>query len=89
MVTAVFVEGSDITKAHRAQVALRESEARLPALTNNLPAGMVFQIATGQDGRERRFVHASQSHEKLTSVPAEAVMADPSIPDHLVLPESC
>jgi PAS domain S-box-containing protein len=78
----------DVTEQRQAEAALRESEARVRALTDNLPAGMVFQIATGQDGHERRFVYVSQSHEKLTGVPAQAVMADPSIPYHLLLPES-
>lgn len=85
-VVAFFVEGSDIAEAHRAQVALRESEARLRALTDNLPGGMVYQIATGRDGRERHFVYVSQSHEKLTGVSADAVMADPSVPYNLILP---
>ena len=39
------------------QSALAESEARGRALTDNLPAGMVYQIATGPDGNERRFLH--------------------------------
>jgi PAS domain-containing protein len=33
----------------RAETALRETEARLRALTDNLPLGIVFQIATGRD----------------------------------------
>jgi hypothetical protein len=30
-------------------------------------------------------VAVSQSHEKLSGIPAEAVLADPSIPYHLIL----
>lgn len=48
---------------------------------------MVYQIATGPDGNERRFLYVSQSHEKLTGVPASAVLADPSVPYGLILPE--
>src|SRR4028118_181993 len=45
---------------------------------------MVYQISTGRDGTERRFLYVSQSHEKLTGVPAEGVLADPSIPYRLI-----
>lgn len=77
----------DITAQRETEAALRESEARVRALTDNLPAGMVYQIATGRDGRDRRFLYISQSHEKLTGVPAEAVMANPAIAYDLILPE--
>jgi PAS domain S-box-containing protein len=66
---------------------LRENEARLRALTDNLPAGMVYQVTTGVDGSERRFLYVSGSHERLTGVPADAVLADPTIPYFLVHPE--
>nr|WP_314447354.1 PAS domain S-box protein [uncultured Sphingomonas sp.] len=77
----------DITARRSAEAALRESEARVRALTDNLPAGMVYQISTGPDGTDRRFLYVSQSHEKLTGIPADAVLADPTIPYHLVLEE--
>ena len=74
----------DDTHRHAAERLLRENEARLRALTDNLPSGMVYQIATGPDGLERRFLYVSQSHEQLTGIPAEAVLADPTIPYQLV-----
>jgi PAS domain S-box-containing protein len=77
----------DETARAAAESALRESEARVRALTDNLPSGMVYQISTGADGSERRFLFVSQSIEKLTGVPAAAVLADPTIPYHLILPE--
>jgi PAS domain S-box-containing protein len=77
----------DDTEREAAERELRENEARLRALTDNLPSGMVYQIATGRDGSERRFLYVSQSHERLTGIPAEAVLADPSIPYNLILPE--
>lgn len=86
-VTGIFVEGYDVTDQQRAEAELRESEARVRALTDNLPAGMVYQIATGRDGTERRFLYVSQSHEKLTGIPASAVLEDPMIPYNLILPE--
>jgi PAS domain S-box-containing protein len=77
----------DDTARVEAERSLRESEARLRALTDNLPSGMVYQITTGRDGSERRFLYVSQSHEQLTGLSAEAVLADPSLPYNLILPE--
>ena len=77
----------DDTERAEAERLLRENEARLRALTDNLPSGMVYQIATGRDGSERRFIYVSQSHDKLTGVPAEAVLTDPNIHYNLVLPD--
>jgi PAS domain S-box-containing protein len=78
---------NDLTARRRTELALTESEARLRALTDNLPSGMVYQISTGVDGSERRFLYVSQSHEKLTGVPAADVLADPTIPYQLIVPE--
>jgi PAS domain S-box-containing protein len=77
----------DRTLEHQAEAELRESEARLRALTDHLPGGMVYQIATGRDGLDRRFLYVSRSHEQLTGISAEAVLADPSIPYSLIHPD--
>ncbi|UZK70952.1 PAS domain S-box protein [Sphingomonas sp. S1-29] len=77
----------DDTERAEAERQLRENEARLRALTDNLPSGMVYQLATANDGTERRFLYVSQSHEKLTGIAADAVLADPTIPYSLILPE--
>ena len=69
----------DVTERHTAEASVRENEARLRALTDNLPGGMVYQVSTGADGSERRFLFASQSCEKLTGYTAEAIMADASV----------
>jgi PAS domain S-box-containing protein len=66
----------DFTERRAAEAAVRENEARLRALTDNLPGGMVYQVSTGLDGSERRFLFVSQSCEKLTGHTAEAIMAD-------------
>jgi len=66
----------DVTERRTAEAAVRENEARLRALTDNLPGGMVYQVSTGRDGSERRFLFVSQSCEKLTGYPAEAILAD-------------
>jgi PAS domain S-box-containing protein len=77
----------DDTAREAAERELRENEARLRALTDNLPGGMVYQISTGQDGTARKFLFVSVSHERLTGIPAEAVIQDPTIPYQLIHPD--
>ena len=77
----------DETARDLAERVVRESEARLRALADNLPGGVVYQLRTSADGMDRRFLYVSQSHERLTGVSAEAVMVDPSIPYAMVHPE--
>jgi PAS domain S-box-containing protein len=69
------------------ETALRESEQRLRAIADNLPAGMVYQLAMRPDGSERRFVYVSRSCERLTGVPAEAALADPGALYSAIAPE--
>jgi PAS domain S-box-containing protein len=77
----------DRTAEHQAEAELRESEARLRALTDHLPGGMVYQIATGKDGGDRRFIYVSQSNHRLTGVPAETLLADPMAAYNLIHPD--
>jgi PAS domain S-box-containing protein len=77
----------DDTAREAAERELRDNEARLRALTDNLPGGMVYQVSTGADGTERKFQFVSASHERLTGIPAEAVLADSSIPYGLIHPD--
>lgn len=77
----------DVTERRRIEEAVRENEARLRAITDNLPGGMVFQIGTGKDGNERKFLYVSQSFEKLTGHPAQLVKEDPFLPYRTILPE--
>jgi PAS domain S-box-containing protein len=48
---------------------------------------MVYQISTGEDGSARKFLFVSASHERLTGIPAEAVLQDPTIPYQLIHPD--
>jgi PAS domain S-box-containing protein len=77
----------DDTHRDAAEGQVRENEARLRALTDNLPGGMVYQLSTGADGTARRFLYVSQSHERLTGVSAEAVLADPAVAYDLIHPD--
>ncbi|WP_084112835.1 GAF domain-containing protein [Belnapia moabensis] len=71
----------------RVEAELRESEARLRALADNLPAGMVYQLAMQRDGSERRFVYVSRGCERLTGVSVEAALADPGALYQTIAPE--
>jgi PAS domain S-box-containing protein len=69
----------DETERDRAERQVRENEARLRAVTDNLPGGAVYQIWMSGDGAERRFVYLSQSYERLTGVAAAAVLENPAL----------
>lgn len=77
----------DVTDRRKAEQEVRENEARLRAITDNLPGGMVYQISTGADGNERRFLYVSQSFEKLTGYSPEAILERPQLPYELVYAE--
>ncbi len=77
----------DTTERRGGEERLRESEGRLRAITDNLPSGMVYQIAMRRDGTGRRFVHLSRSCERLTGVPVEAALADPAALYSRIAPE--
>ena len=90
------VSVSDVTESrrhedHRRRLyqELLESEQRLRALSDNLPYGMVYQIAVSPDGASRRFSYVAANCQRLNGVPAERAMADPDAlyglipPDHL------
>lgn len=77
----------DVTDRRLVEEAVHENEARLRAITDNLPGGMVFQISTGKNGAERRFLYVSQSFEKLTGYPVARVEEDPMLPYKTILAE--
>ena len=66
----------DITERKQVEAALRESEARLRTLSDNLPGGLVYQIDSGVDGQERRFTYLSAGVQLLHGITAAQAMTD-------------
>ncbi|MFN3725663.1 MAG: PAS domain-containing protein [Allosphingosinicella sp.] len=71
----------------RAEASLRESEAQLRAIGDNLPGGMVYRIVMSGDGSDRRFSYVSRNCEQLTGVPADEVLRDPMLLYAVIAPE--
>ena len=86
-VAGMFCACTETTGRVRAEAGLREAEARLRAVTDHLPGGYVYQLATPRDGSGRRFLYVSQGFERMTGLPAAAVLADPAAAYDLFLPE--
>lgn len=85
--TGMIGVNTDVTEALAAQAELAESEARLRALADNLPYGMVFQISAAPDGSNKRFSFVSSQCAKINGVSAEAAMAKPSALYELIAPD--
>jgi PAS domain S-box-containing protein len=83
----VGVSFRDWTERRRAEIELRESEARLSSLTDNVPACMVYQLSDGAEYQDRELLYLSKTCERLTGVPAEDVKVNPALLYNLVLPQ--
>jgi PAS domain S-box-containing protein len=85
VVTGLLLSAS-FTETLSAERSSREDQARLRALGDNLPNGMVYQVVRERDGRTR-FLYVSGGIERLTGVSAEEVLRDPSALYRLVVEE--
>ncbi|MDO8879616.1 MAG: PAS domain S-box protein [Coriobacteriia bacterium] len=70
----VFVR--DVTARRRAEQALRESEARLRTLSDNIPDGFIYQLDFDVAGRTRRLVHVSAGVERMLEIPVAEALED-------------
>ncbi|SCX97385.1 sensor histidine kinase [Microvirga guangxiensis] len=77
----------DWTERRRTEEELRESQARLSALADNLPSCMVFQFLDSPKYEDRRPVYISKACEKLTGIRAEDALANMGLIAQLILPE--
>jgi PAS domain S-box-containing protein len=68
----------DITERKQAEAALRENEARIRSLSNNLNSGMLYQVVRKPDGA-RCFTYLSDSVRRLYGVSPQEAMTDPSL----------
>ncbi len=76
----------DITERKRAEEALREREAQLRNLGDNLPDGVIYQVVRRADG-SNYFPYMSSGLESTFGVTASAAMADAGLVYRMVLPE--
>lgn len=77
----------DWTERRRTEDELRESEARLSALADNLPTCMVYQMSDGPTANHRQLLYLSQNCERLTGVAVEDIKVNRTLLYNLVLPK--
>lgn len=63
-------------QAEEATERLHESEEQLRFLSDNLPEGLLYQVDSGTDGKERRFTYVSGGVERLHEMSIANAMED-------------
>jgi PAS domain S-box-containing protein len=70
----------------QAETALRDRDAQLMSLSDNLPSGVIYQVIADPAGNGR-FVYISAGVEKIHEVKAADILNDPSLLYNQILPE--
>ena len=84
--TELLVVCEDVTEQRQIEQALQDSEARLRALSDNLPNGAVFQIVSEPDG-DIHFPYLSAGIKQLVGVAADDAMRNATLLTDLILEE--
>jgi len=74
----VIIITDNITERKKAELALRENEARLRAISDNLPDGYIYQSGPGPDGKAR-FLYVSAGVTAIHGLSPEEVVGDASL----------
>lgn len=75
----------EVTEKRRMEHELKEKEVALRFLSENLADGMVYQINSGVDGKDRRFTYLSPAVERLHGLKVEEVVKNPLLVYHQIL----
>mgnify|MGYP000465855718 CR=1 FL=1 len=78
---------NDRNGRRQAEENLAESESRLHALSDNLADGMVYQIDSGVDGRERKITFISAAVQRLHGLSVEEARRNPAVLYNQVIEE--
>jgi PAS domain S-box-containing protein len=76
----------DITDHQKAEEEIKERVLQLQTLGDNLPDTMVYQMIR-EAGRKIFFTYLSRGIEKITGLPADALLQDPELLYNLILEE--
>lgn len=77
--TFVLAIVRDESQRKNMEAEIRESEARVQMIINNLESGMVYQIVAPRDGSSRKFTFLSGSVKELYGCTPEEAMKDPEL----------
>jgi len=88
LIVTDLTEQKRIQELQRSQELLRESEARLRSLGDNLPEGAIYRYCQDAGGKQW-FEFVSAGIERLTGLPAAEILRDAAILERSMPPEDC
>jgi len=71
----------------RSELILKDKDAQLKSLSDNLPNGLVYRLDTGTDGSQRSFSYISAGIKKLHNLTANDVLENPELLYSQIIPE--